>query len=164
MSFLGCNFGLQMEASCLQWSFLLTVVFGSFFAYRSSVFYLQLELSLLQLKLFAYSGKVLLASSSTACKQRSSTVSKQSPTVSYKRLLPNFAFRSCINIASKKLKSALPNPSLWVLSTDPSTSSLHCLAEYQVQMECSFWALPLMPGQESSGTMLNTSSNLRSDK
>ena len=49
---------------------LLSVVFGSFFVYNLSVFCLQLSF-------FAYSRKVCLRSTSTDCKQRSSTVSKK---------------------------------------------------------------------------------------
>ena len=44
-------------------------------------FYLQFELFCLQLSFFAYGGKVYLRSTSTDCKQRSSTVSKKAPTL-----------------------------------------------------------------------------------
>ena len=50
-------FWLQLEASCLQMSFLLTVVFGSF-SLQFELVYLQFEHFCLQLSFFAYSGKV----------------------------------------------------------------------------------------------------------
>ena len=85
------------ENVCTLWEFLLFVAFlltlGSFlftaehFAYscvwelfclQFELVYLQVELLCLQLSFFAYSGKVCLRSTSTDCKQRSSTVSKKS--------------------------------------------------------------------------------------
>ena len=41
-----------------SWASLLRIVFGSFFAYNQSFFQLQLELFLLTIEFFAYSGKV----------------------------------------------------------------------------------------------------------
>ena len=71
-------FCLQLEASCLQLSFcacscvweLFCLQSEFFFAYNSSFFAYSLSF-------FAYSGKVCLRSTSTDCKQRSSTVSKE---------------------------------------------------------------------------------------
>ena len=73
---------LQLEASCLQWSFLLTVDKFSFCYSQLELFCLQLELFGLQLELFAYSGKARLIRALRDCKQRSLTVSKTAPTVS----------------------------------------------------------------------------------
>ena len=53
-----------------------------------SAFLLTIGLLCLQLSFFAYSGKVLLISTSTDCKQRSSTVSKTAPTLSKKNFPP----------------------------------------------------------------------------
>ena len=68
-------FCLQLEASCLQWSFFTYIV--SFFPYNC---------------LFAYSGMVCLISALRDCKQRSLTISKRSPTVS--KRLPPFIIRA----------------------------------------------------------------------
>ena len=76
---------LQLEASCLQWSFFTCNRVWELFCLHFERFYLQLELLCLQVKLFAYSGKVLLLiSCSMDCKQRTSTVSEKAPTVSKK--------------------------------------------------------------------------------
>ena len=65
---LGCGFFcLHLEASCLQLSFLLTVVFGSLFAYNLSLFDLLFELFCLQLSFFADGQKVCLGSTSADC-------------------------------------------------------------------------------------------------
>ena len=53
----GCSFFcLQLEASCLKLSFLLTVVWGSSFAYSLSLCACNFELVCLMLSLFAYSS------------------------------------------------------------------------------------------------------------
>ena len=70
-------FCLQLEASCLQWSFLLTVDNFSFFTYSWSFF------ALLYLQLGA-SGKVRLIRALRDCKQGSLTVSKKARNVSKK--------------------------------------------------------------------------------
>ena len=78
-------FGLQLvslEVSCLQLSFLLTMVFGSFFAYNWSVFTYSLSFLLSVEFFFSYSGKVYLISTSVNCQQNNSTASKEIPTVS----------------------------------------------------------------------------------
>ena len=72
------SFLLTAELFCLQLylgAFWLTV--WVFFAYSSSFFCLQLSF-------FSCNGKVCLRSTSTDCKQRSSTVSKKAPTASKK--------------------------------------------------------------------------------
>ena len=74
-------FCLQLEASCLQWGF---------FTYNwHFTFHLQLELFACILTFlltigasFAYSGKLRPIRALRDCKQRSSTVSKKTPTVS----------------------------------------------------------------------------------
>ena len=85
---------LQLEASCLQWIFnlQLTIVFTYTWGFSLTIlaflltvafclqFYLQTKLQLL----FAYSGQVRLISALRDCKQRSSTVSKKTPTASKK--------------------------------------------------------------------------------
>ena len=65
---------LQLEASCLQWSF---------FTYSW-----QFQLFCLQLALFDYKGKVHLIRALRDCKQRSLTVSKKAPTLSRKASPP----------------------------------------------------------------------------
>ena len=73
------------NASCLQLStFLLSVVFGSFFAYGLR-FLLRVRAFFLEVSFFAYNGQLCLRSTSTDNKQRSSTVSKEAQTVT-KRL------------------------------------------------------------------------------
>ena len=74
-------FCLHLEASCLQLSFLfcLRSYLGTFLLTACSSFFC------LQVGFFAYSGKVCLRSTSTDCEQRSSTVSKKTPTVSLKK-------------------------------------------------------------------------------
>ena len=74
-------FSLQLEAVFLQLSFFAYNCVLEILPYNSSFFYLELELFDLQLSFFAYSGKVRLISTSLGCKQRSSTVSKKTPTV-----------------------------------------------------------------------------------
>ena len=78
-------FCLQLEASCLQWSFLLTVDNFSFFtynfsvfAYNFSVFAYNFSFFAYSWSFFAYSGKVPLIRALRDCKQRSLTVSKKS--------------------------------------------------------------------------------------
>ena len=63
---LGAAFCLQVEASYLQWSFLLTVVFGSCFFLHSQHFLLALLAFLLTV------GKVRLIGTLKDCKRRSS--------------------------------------------------------------------------------------------
>ena len=70
----------QSKSLCFLSSFDLqrdipNLIGGSLFLLTSGVFYLQL-------KLFAYNGKLRLISTSIDCKQGSSTVSKETPTVS----------------------------------------------------------------------------------
>ena len=77
-------FCLQLEASCLQWSFLLTIDNFSFFAYSWSFSAYSFSFSAYSWSFFAYSGKVLLIRALRDCKQRSLTVSKKAPTVSKK--------------------------------------------------------------------------------
>ena len=83
------SFLLTSELFCLQLclgAFSLTVR-AVFLTVQA--FLLTIELLCLQLSFFAYSGKVCIRSPSTDCKQRSSTVSKEAPTVS--RKLPPIA-------------------------------------------------------------------------
>ena len=77
-------FCLQLEASCLQWSFLLTVDNFSFFTYSWSFFAYSFSFFTYSWSFFAYSGKVCLTRALRDCKQRSFTVSKKAPTVSKK--------------------------------------------------------------------------------
>ena len=74
-------FCLQLEASCLQWSFLTVDNFSFLLTVLASL--------LTVLAFFAYSGKVRLIRALRNCKQRSLTVSKKAPTVS-KKTPPNF--------------------------------------------------------------------------
>ena len=64
--------------------FLLTVVFGSFFTYSWSCVAYNFSSSTCTCSFFAYNGKLHLISTLTDGKQRSSTVSKEAPTVSKK--------------------------------------------------------------------------------
>ena len=77
-------FCLQLEASCLQWSFLLTIDHFSFFTYSWSFFAYSFSFLTYSWNFFAYSGKVRLIRALRDCKQRSLTVSKEAPTVSKK--------------------------------------------------------------------------------
>ena len=82
-------FCLQLEASCLQWSFLLLTVDNfSFFTYNWSFFAYSFSFSTYSWSFFAYSGRMRLLMALRDCKQRSSTVSKKAPTVS-KKASPN---------------------------------------------------------------------------
>ena len=74
-------FCLQLEASCLQLSF-------SAYNCVLELFHLQLELFYLQLELFCLQWEVRQRSTLTDCKQRRSTVSKKTPTVSKKTFPP----------------------------------------------------------------------------
>ena len=78
-------FCLQLEASCSQWSFLLTVDSFSFSTYNWSFFAYNFSFFSHSWSFFAYSGKVRLARALRDCKQRSLTVSKKAPAVSKKR-------------------------------------------------------------------------------
>ena len=80
-------FCLQLEASSLQWSWLITVDNLSFFTYNWSFFAYNLSFIDYSFSFFAYSGKVRLIRALRDCKQRSLTVSKRTPTVS-KRATP----------------------------------------------------------------------------
>ena len=85
VSFLGMRlFCLQLEASCLQWSFLLTVDHFSFFTYSWSSCAYSFSFSTYSWSFFAYSGELRLVRALRDCKQRSLTVSKKAPTVSQK--------------------------------------------------------------------------------
>ena len=75
---------LQLEASRLQWSFLLTVDNFSFFTYSWSFSAYSFSFLTYSWSFFAYSGKVRLTRALRDCKQRSSTVSRKVPTVSKK--------------------------------------------------------------------------------
>ena len=77
-------FCLQLEASCLQWSFLVTVDNFSFFTYSWSFFACSFSFFTYSWSFFAYSGKVRLIRALRDCKQRSLTVSKKTPTASSK--------------------------------------------------------------------------------
>ena len=94
-TFLGCNFFacLRLEAFCLQLSVLLTVVFGSSFAYSLSFFTCSSSFFCLQVSFFACDGKVCLRSTSADCKQRSSTVSNKARAVS-KKASPHLSLSS----------------------------------------------------------------------
>ena len=70
-----------------NWSSLLTIEFWNVFAYSWS-FYLQLRHFCLQMSFFACSGKVRLVNTPMDSKRRSSTASKETPTVSEKKLPP----------------------------------------------------------------------------
>ena len=71
-------FCLQLEASCLQWSFF------SFFAYNWSFFAYSFSFFTYNWSFFAYNGKVRLIRALRDCKKRSLTVSKKAPTLSKK--------------------------------------------------------------------------------
>ena len=77
-------FCLQLEASRLQWSFLLTVDNFGFFAYNWSFFAYSFSFVTHSWSFFACSGKVRLIRALRDCKRRSLTVSKTAPTVSKK--------------------------------------------------------------------------------
>ena len=77
-------FCLQLEASCLQWSFLLTVDNFSFLTHNWSFFAYSFSFLTYSWSFFAYSGKVRLIRALRDCKQRSLTVSKKAPPVSKK--------------------------------------------------------------------------------
>ena len=77
-------FCLQLEASCLQWSFLLTVDNFSFFTYNWSFFAYSFSFFTYNWSFFAYTGKVRLIRTLRDCKQRSLSVSKKAPSVSKK--------------------------------------------------------------------------------
>ena len=77
-------FCLQLEASCLQWSFLLTVDNFTFFSYNWSFFAYGFSFFTYSWSFFAYIGKVRLIRALRDCKQGSSTVSKKARTVSTK--------------------------------------------------------------------------------
>ena len=81
-------FCLQLEASRLQWSFLLTVDNFSSSAYSWSFFAYSFSFFTYSWSFFAYSGKVYLIRALRDCKQRSLTVSKKAPTVSKKKASP----------------------------------------------------------------------------
>ena len=70
-------FCLQLEASCLQWSFLLTVDNFSFFTYNWSFVTYSFSFFTYNWSFFAYCGKVCLIRALRDCKQRSLTVSKK---------------------------------------------------------------------------------------
>ena len=74
------TFCLQLEASIGE-LFYLQLCLGGFFHLQLELFSLQLEFFYLQLELFAYSGKVPLRSAFMDRRQRSSIVSKTTPTV-----------------------------------------------------------------------------------
>ena len=81
-------FCLQLEASCLQWSFFLTVDILAFLLRVWAFLLTALASSLTVGALFAYNGKVLPIRALRDCKQRSLTVSKKAPTVSKKASPP----------------------------------------------------------------------------
>ena len=82
-------FGLQLEASCLQWVFLLTVDNFSFFTYSWSFSAYSFSFLTYNWSFLAYSGKVPLIKVLNDCKQRNLTASKKTPTVS-KKIPPFF--------------------------------------------------------------------------
>ena len=77
----GCKtdavFCLQLEASCLQWSFLLTGVLRSFLVCTLSFLLTARAFFTYSWSFFAYSWKALLISNLMDCLWRSSTVSKK---------------------------------------------------------------------------------------
>ena len=78
-------FCLQFEASCLQWSFFAYNWQFHFFAHNWSFFAYSFSFFTESWSFLAYSGKVRLARALRDCnKQRSSTTSKEAPTVSKK--------------------------------------------------------------------------------
>ena len=88
-------FGLQLEASCLQWSFFyLQLTIFSLFTYNWS-FLLTVLAFLLTVGFFAYNGKVHLIRALRDCKQRSLTVSKKAPTASKQTSPLSFGVGSC---------------------------------------------------------------------
>ena len=74
-------FCLQLEASCLQWSFLLTVDHFSIFTYSWRFITYNFSFFVYSWSLFADIGKARLIRALRDCKQRSLTVSKKAPTV-----------------------------------------------------------------------------------
>ena len=85
--FIGCGFLLTIGGFLLTIElFYLQLCVCSFCAYNFS-FLLTIEAFLLAIEAFAYNGKVHLICTSTDCKQRSSTVSKKTATVSDKKKL-----------------------------------------------------------------------------
>ena len=86
-----CHKMSQIVVQCCKLLWCLSQIVVTFlgiklFCLQLEAFNLQLEPFCLQLTFLAYSGKVLLISSSTDCKQRGSTVSKKAPTVRKKEL------------------------------------------------------------------------------
>ena len=78
------TFCLQLEASCLHWSFLLTPDSFSYFTYNWSFFTYNFSFFTYNWSFFAYSGEVCRVSALGDCKQRSLTASKTAPTISKK--------------------------------------------------------------------------------
>ena len=92
-------FCLQLEASCLQWSFLLTVDKFSFFTCKWGFFAYSVSFFTYSWSFFAYSGKVRLIRALRDCKQRSLTLSNKAPTVVNK--LPPFSILSLVDSICK---------------------------------------------------------------
>ena len=86
LKFYGCNFScLQLhELPAYSWSFFAWSCVWKLFCLELEFIYLQLELFGLQSSFVAYSGKARLRSTSTDCKQESSSASKKAPTASKK--------------------------------------------------------------------------------
>ena len=76
-------FGVQLEASCLQWIFLLTVDYSSFFAYNLA-FLLAVGVILLTVGAFCLQWESASKKDLRDCKPRSLTASKKAPTVTCK--------------------------------------------------------------------------------
>ena len=95
-------FCLQFEASCLQLSFLLTVVLFSLSTYSCSMYaHNWSPFFTHSWNSFAWSGKVCLIRTSVDCQQRSSTVSKKNPTASKKTSPLPMRVASCSPVLDK---------------------------------------------------------------
>ena len=93
-------FALQLESSCLQWSFFTYSGRFLLFTYSWSFFAFSFSFFTYSWSFFAYSGKLRLIRALRDCKQRSLTVSKKAPTVS-KKASPEFVdFQPCRATAS----------------------------------------------------------------
>ena len=76
--FFGCNFfAYCWKLPAYSWAFFCLQSHFLILCLQFELFHLQLELFCLQLSFSAYNGKVCLRSTSTYCKQGSSTISKK---------------------------------------------------------------------------------------
>ena len=98
----------QLEASCLQLSFLLTVVCWELFCLQFELFYSQFELLCIQLSFFAYSGKVRLTVSKEAQLYAKSLNCKQENLPRQCRPPPTLLSSKCIQSGTLWMLERLP--------------------------------------------------------